>query len=235
MFVSSMLISLLGGILILDRTPALQIMVSRPLVASTLLGFLLGDVSGGLTIGFLLELLWLGQPPVGASLTPNETAIAVVVTAVTLMAGEFIGDVSRDLMVFVILLFLPVGWIFQKIDEGIRHINSKISRDASFAIRERGGDGMVLNKAVLKGLTVFFIPNFLLLWFFIASGSLVVASLFPLLSQDVRGFLGNILYLFPVVGIASVMTSFKTLKRPFVWFAMAYSLMVIVSIGKFKA
>ena len=48
----------------LDRTAALQIMISRPLVAGPLVGLLLGDALTGLTVGMLLELLWLCRMPV---------------------------------------------------------------------------------------------------------------------------------------------------------------------------
>ncbi len=48
-------IGLLGGLLALDTTSVGQFMFSRPLVAGAITGWVLGDLSLGLTIGVVLE------------------------------------------------------------------------------------------------------------------------------------------------------------------------------------
>ncbi len=56
-----LLLSLLGGVLAVDGTSVGQFMVSRPLVAGVLAGWLLGDPMSGLWVGGILELLLQGH------------------------------------------------------------------------------------------------------------------------------------------------------------------------------
>ena len=53
------LVALLGGVLALDGTSVGQFMLSRPVVAGALTGWMLGDPALGLLIGTLLELYLL--------------------------------------------------------------------------------------------------------------------------------------------------------------------------------
>ncbi len=75
---------LIGGALAvglgLDRTAAFQFMVSRPIVAAPLTGWLIGDAMAGLQIGAMIELLWLGRLPVGAAVPPDDTQVAIGAT-----------------------------------------------------------------------------------------------------------------------------------------------------------
>lgn len=220
------LLSLLGGVLSLDRTAAFQFMVSRPMVVSTIIGLLFKDLTTGLLIGVLIELLWMGELPIGASLPPDETAFAIMVSGVTFIGERFVGGISRGYVVGVILLSLPVAWFFRKIDERIRIFNSKISRDAIQRLSEGKEDDV--DRAVLKGLLSFFIPNLLFLWFFMVLGLYMMIRIYPLLSDRMIDMLGEFFYIFPIIGIASVLNSFNRLKSPLLLFSIFYGLMVVV-------
>jgi len=79
-------LSLIGGLLVLDTTAALQILISQPLIACTILGWFGGNVQLGLHFGLLIQLLWLSQLPVGAAKIPagNLGSIAGVILALQL-------------------------------------------------------------------------------------------------------------------------------------------------------
>jgi mannose/fructose/N-acetylgalactosamine-specific phosphotransferase system component IIC len=75
-----MLLTLLGGILALDGTSVGQFMISRPLVAGTLTGWILGDPYLGLLVGGLIELYFIPIFPVGGADFPEggpPTLVAV--------------------------------------------------------------------------------------------------------------------------------------------------------------
>ena len=74
-------IAFLGGALALDATSVGQFMLSRPLVAGALTGWLLGDPTLGLTIGTLLELYLLVSFPSGGARFPEGTTATVVAVA----------------------------------------------------------------------------------------------------------------------------------------------------------
>ena len=77
--------SLLGGALALDATTVGQFMISRPLAAGLLSGWLAGDPVSGFLVGVVLEIYLLVAFPVGGARFP-EGATATVVAAVTVAA-----------------------------------------------------------------------------------------------------------------------------------------------------
>ncbi len=70
--------ALLGAVLGLDVVSFPQAMISRPLVAATLAGALIGQGSSGLLIGAALELIALETLPFGASRYPEWGSASVV-------------------------------------------------------------------------------------------------------------------------------------------------------------
>jgi len=78
---------LLGGALAVEGTSFGQFMASRPLVAATVTGWVLGDPASGLILGAVLELLHLSVVPVGGARFPEVGPAAVVATATAAAGG----------------------------------------------------------------------------------------------------------------------------------------------------
>src|ERR1041385_5676522 len=78
MIVELLPLAMLGGVLGLDVVCFPQAMISRPLVAATLTGALLGHATSGLIAGAALELIALETLPFGASRYPEWGSAAVV-------------------------------------------------------------------------------------------------------------------------------------------------------------
>jgi PTS system mannose-specific IIC component len=74
-------VALVGGVVGLDATSFPQIMISRPLVAATLTGWILGDPALGAALGALHEIFSLAVLPVGASRYPEAGTASVAATA----------------------------------------------------------------------------------------------------------------------------------------------------------
>lgn len=73
-------LTLLGGLLALDGTSMGQFMVSRPIVAGVITGWVLGDPALGLLIGGVLEVYFISVFPVGGAEFPEggpPTLVAV--------------------------------------------------------------------------------------------------------------------------------------------------------------
>ncbi|HUJ28232.1 MAG TPA: PTS sugar transporter subunit IIC [Myxococcales bacterium] len=79
--------ALLGGLSAVERKGAFQLMLSRPLVLATVMGWALGDVRGGLMLAVPLELLFLGGVNLGGNLPDNESLLAAALTAMLVPAG----------------------------------------------------------------------------------------------------------------------------------------------------
>jgi len=78
MWIDLLPIALLGGLLGLDVVSFPQAMISRPLVAATLAGALVGHSPSGLLVGAALELVALDTLPFCASRYPEWGSAAVV-------------------------------------------------------------------------------------------------------------------------------------------------------------
>jgi PTS system mannose-specific IIC component len=95
------LLSAIISFLALDITIAFQVLISSPIFACPILGWLLGDVELGFEMGFLLQLLWLGRIPAGAYIVP-EGNIASMIATVLVLLNKDIGYPNTTLaIVFV--------------------------------------------------------------------------------------------------------------------------------------
>ncbi len=79
--------ALVGGLSAVERKGAFQLMLSRPLVLSAILGWALGDAQAGLTLGVPLELLFLGGVNLGGNLPDNESLLAGALVSMVIPAG----------------------------------------------------------------------------------------------------------------------------------------------------
>jgi PTS system mannose-specific IIC component len=101
-------LSVLGGLLGLDGTAVGQFMVSRPLVAGTLTGWLVGDPALGAAIGAVLELYLLVSFPTGGSRFPEGSAATVVAVSV---AAPFSGPGAVAMATAVGLVWGQIGGV----------------------------------------------------------------------------------------------------------------------------
>lgn len=60
-------------------------MWNRPIIMSTLIGLVLGDIKTGIIVGSALELTFLGAVPIGASNPPDMTSGSIIATAFVIL------------------------------------------------------------------------------------------------------------------------------------------------------
>ena len=88
-------IAIAGGIIGLDRTAAGQFMISQPIVAGPLTGWLLGDPTAGIVIGASMELVWLLDMPIG-TFVPADATIGTISAAAAAALGSPAGASLPD-------------------------------------------------------------------------------------------------------------------------------------------
>jgi PTS system mannose-specific IIC component len=125
------ILSLLGGVLGLDTVSFPQAMLSRPIVAATLSGALLGDAPAGLLVGATLELFAVETLPFGASRYPEWGSAAVIGGA--LYAKASWGFVSGRLITTV-LAALAIAWIGGWSMVQVRRLNARWARSRHDAV-----------------------------------------------------------------------------------------------------
>lgn len=149
-------LGLLGGILGLDVVSFPQAMISRPLVAATLAGALIGHSASGLLVGAVLELIALETLPFGASRYPEWGSASVVAGAIFATHPDHpAGSMSLSVLAALATTWIG-GWTMVKLRQ----------RNAVWASRRRpaleaGARGTVVGLQI-AGLTADFVRGGLL-------------------------------------------------------------------------
>lgn len=120
------LASVWGGVVAMDTTAAFQAMISRPMVSCTVVGLMLGNVPLGLTIGVLLELLYINELPVGAAKFSESNVGAVAAATVAIFVHQQLPQ--REIAAIALSLFLGIiiSYLGGKLVVLMRRINSRI-------------------------------------------------------------------------------------------------------------
>jgi PTS system mannose-specific IIC component len=206
------LVALAGGVIGLDRTAAGQFMISQPIVAGPLMGWLLGDAATGLIIGVALELIWLMDIPVGTFVPADSTILTVWATSVAVLGSG--GKAPLPVIGFCLLLTVALIPVTMRVDGFIRKWNSRLAAAAEPTPGEHAG--LRLARAHLSGLAVFFLKSFVLYLVFVPAG-LIAVGLLSGLPAGFQSSMSLFVKLLPLLGVASVVRklSMKTADRFF--------------------
>jgi mannose/fructose/N-acetylgalactosamine-specific phosphotransferase system component IIC len=115
---------LLGALLALDVVSFPQAMISRPIVAATIGGLVVGDLTSGLMVGTVLELIALETLPVGASRYPEWGSASVVAGA--LFAGMAMPPAGA--LAVSVLGAIGVSWLGGWSMYALRRFNGRLAR-----------------------------------------------------------------------------------------------------------
>ena len=214
-----LIVSLVGGLIALDRVSLFQVMVSRPIVAAPVIGFLLGDVLTGLKAGFILELLWIGCLPVGAVVPPDETVVSLVITSAAILCSRFMEGNRDELMILSLCLTVPASVFAMRMDSYVRKRNILSAHDADKCADS--GDFKGVQRACLKGLQRFYFGYVLVIFSFLLANMLLLPLLFPRLPSFVREGLGLTFNLLPLIGLVMLLAAVRV-KNTFRLFGASF-------------
>lgn len=203
-FDSPMLLAVLGtavvcGLIGLDRTAAGQFMISQPIVAGPLTGWMLGDPTAGIVIGAVLELIWVVDMPVGTFVPANSTINTVCATAIAALGSE--GAASPAVIGFSLLLTTGMVPVTMVADTVVRKWNARLAFTAAAVTLK--SSGRTLAKAHLLGLVVFFLKSFVLCLLFLPAGIAAVA-LFGQMPEKFHRAMSFFVKLLPLLGTALI-------------------------------
>ncbi|HUI68624.1 MAG TPA: PTS sugar transporter subunit IIC [Nitrospirota bacterium] len=187
-----------GGIIGLDRTAAGQFMVSQPIVAGPITGWMLGDVTTGLVIGAVLELIWVLDVPVGTFVPADASIGAVSATAIAILGSG--GTALPDVIGFSILLTTAIVPLTMMIDVIARKKNSGL---VEYALAPGEVVSRKLALAHLSGLVVFFMKSFILYLIVLPAG-LAALLLFARMPTQFHSAMALFVKLLPLLGVALV-------------------------------
>jgi PTS system mannose-specific IIC component len=148
-------LGLLGAVLGLDTVSFPQAMLSRPLVAATAGGALLGEPMSGLVMGAALELIALETLPFGASRYPEWGSASVVGGAIFAEAADGTAGAMSVSFIAALTTAWFGGWTMVK----LRQMNARWAAHSRKAL-DAGARGSVISLQ-LKGMTADLVRGFL--------------------------------------------------------------------------
>ena len=149
-------IGMLGAFLGLDTVSFPQAMLSRPLIAATLGGAMMGSALSGLLVGAALELIALETLPFGASRYPEWGSASVVAGGLFAMAPEHPPGAMALAMIAGLATAWFGGWTMVK----LRQLNARWAEQSRDAL-DAGARGTVIGLQ-LRGMTADLVRGFLL-------------------------------------------------------------------------
>lgn len=158
----ALLVALVCGLCSLDATAVLQMMFSRPLVVGTLCGLVLHDPQAGFATACIIELLWLGNLPVGSAVPPDFTLAAGLASGASILVHRMLApQISWEACGTLMLLFaLPIAWVGGWSDLWQRRKSAALASWVERRLDE--GDESALNKAIVLSVAVGFARSFAL-------------------------------------------------------------------------
>jgi len=211
------MVSMLTG---LDRVALVQIMISRPLVAAPLTGWILGNPLVGLEVGMLLELLWLGRLPVGAAIPPDDTQVAVGATVLAAGTGQLVGLGGMPLVILSVLIAIPLGKFGQVFDKLARHFNDRLAVSGEASLM--AGNLVKMERSHLCGLASFALASLATALVIVLAGSFILHSVAPLLIGAVQEAGLSMQYSLILVG-ASMLLGTTNVNRSISLFCTAFT------------
>ncbi|MDZ4675432.1 MAG: PTS sugar transporter subunit IIC [Gemmatimonadota bacterium] len=133
-----------GAIVGLDLASWPQLMLSRPLVAGSIAGLLVGDIAAGLAVGGVLELFALDVLPIGATQYPDFGVAAL--TGVVLAAGRPVPAMLGMATGLALVIAILSGPLIER----VRRANARAASGAAAALAE--GNAHVVSALHLGGL-----------------------------------------------------------------------------------
>jgi len=115
---------LIAGLLAVERKAFLQAMISRPLIAGTLIGLALGEPGAGLALGAALELFFLGGVNLGAPLPDNELLSAVAAASCGCALAQRSSLPVTAALAVAVLVSLPLAKLGKYGDEVSERVNA---------------------------------------------------------------------------------------------------------------
>lgn len=160
MFVTALLLGLVGVFCILDSRLLGRMNFERPLITCTIVGLLLGDLQTGLTLGASIELMSLGIVNIGAAAPPDMNMAAIICAAFAILT-----DASAET---ALALAIPIAVLGQMLGVLMRTILSNLTHVADHAIVEgkfRKAWSMHIVWGTILYSLMYFTPIFLSVYF----------------------------------------------------------------------
>ena len=163
-----------------DTTTGPQLLVSEPLVAGSLSGWLAGDAHAGLLIGVAVQLVWCGAVPAGARLFLDVNVATVCAVFATVLVGA--GQDKLLVLAVALAWVIPVGLL----GCGLTGIHRRVCRLLVESVDETSDSGRTVALRHLTGWALAGVRGMLTVALGVPLGIIVIPAVAELAGPFVR-------------------------------------------------
>jgi len=214
---SYLFIALIGALICLDRS-SVQSLVSRPIVAAPLLGFLLGDPLTGLAVGAFAELIWIDQVSIGGFVPCHDTLVAVLITGGLITSFGPAGSIAPPQIAFGFLVFIPLAYLGRRLEISLIGLNGRLADRAKEAVA--GYDFRKIDLWHLLCILVYYLSFSLLIFLALAFFGEIVTLAYPELPPPLIMALKITYFILPLLGAAVAVTVIR--EQPFLLYGVIF-------------
>ena len=210
MFIKAVLVGLVGIFCRLDSRLLGRLNFERPLIGSTLVGLVLGDLHTGLVVGAQLELVSLGILSVGAAAPPDMVLGSIIASALSILTNSTPEEALTIAIPFAILGQF-FGILLRTMLSGLNHRVDNLIDEGEF---KKAKMVHIYWGTVLYSLS-YFIPIFLSIYLGTDVGKSFIAVIPEWLTKGLS-LAGKIM---PAYGLALLLGMMMTKKNSVYMFA----------------
>jgi len=226
MLIKSILLGFIGVICILDSRLLGRMNLERPLIVSTLVGLVLGDIQKGLMVGAALELISLGLVNIGAAAPPDMNMASIIAKSFAILSNA---DSEAALTIAI-----PIAVLGQMLGVLMRTILANLTHKADSLI-ENGEYKKACNIHIVWGTflysLMYFVPIFLAIYF----GTDLVKNIVEVIPSWITNGLNLSSKILTAYGFALLLSTMLSTKMlPFLlggFFITAYSNLSVTGVA----
>lgn len=228
MLIPALIVGLIGIFAMMDSRLLGRLNFEQPLITSTLVGLMLGDLQKGLIVGATLELMSIGIVSIGAAVPSDMVLASIIASAFTVLSGAS-AQQAIAIAVPIGILGQLLGIVMRMSLAGLTHAADKAIEDGNFKLAR---SYHIVWGTVIYAL-VYFIPIFVVIFF----GTGVVKTLVAMIPAWLTNGLNLASKLLPAYGFALLMSTMLSKKNAVYlligFFATAYGNLSVTAIAIF--
>ena len=225
MLIPALIVGLIGIFAMMDSRLLGRLNFEQPLITSTLVGLMLGDLQKGLIVGATLELMSIGIVSIGAAVPSDMVLASIIASAFTVLSGAS-AQQAIAIAVPIGILGQLLGIVMRMSLAGLTHAADKAIEDGNFKLAR---SYHIVWGTVIYAL-VYFIPIFVVIFF----GTGVVKTLVAMIPAWLTNGLNLASKLLPAYGFALLMSTMLSKKNLLIgFFATAYGNLSVTAIAIF--
>lgn len=228
MLVQAISLGCIGVFCILDSRLLGRMNFERPLIVSTLVGLVLGDLEKGLMVGASLELMSLGLVNIGAAAPPDMNMASIIANAFAILSNAN-AETALTIAIPISVLGQMIGILLRTVLSNFSHRTDTLIKEAKYQKARRIH---ILLGPILYS-SMYFIPIFLAIYF----GTDLVKQIVNKIPEWLTNGLTLASKILPAYGFALLLNTMLTNKLvPFLllgFLITAYSGLSIIGIAAF--